>query len=284
MIAVKIMNIPELNDLSRRVIGAAIDVHRELGPGHDEILYEDALAVALAGRSLPFQRQQSLPILYRGCRLESGFRTDFVVGNELVVEVKSAESMHPVFGAQVRTYQRLGGWRLGLLFNFNVPLLTEGIERFIIDPVDFRPHELTSKPSRLPVGDFSLPLDAAGSVIQFALNIHRILGPGLLNSVYSDCLRHDLLSHGVEFVQRQPLAVQFGGQTLRHSAQLELGVSGRVAVLVLTVPRLLKLHEARLRSQMRLASLPEGVLINFHSDRLADGLRRLSSVPSPSLC
>ena len=103
------------NEITHQIIGAAIDVHRELGPGQDEVLYEDAMEVAMRHRKLSFHRQPGLPVHYKGIKLDCGFRPDFVVKDMVVVEGKAVEAAHPVFDAQVRTYQRLGGWPLGLL-------------------------------------------------------------------------------------------------------------------------------------------------------------------------
>ena len=98
------------NEITHQIIGAAIDVHRELGPGQDEVLYEDAMEIALHARSLQIRRQAPLPVYYRAVKLDCGFRPDFVVEDMVVVEGKAVEAGHPVFDAQVRTYQRLGGW------------------------------------------------------------------------------------------------------------------------------------------------------------------------------
>src|SRR6185436_19133478 len=126
------------NDITRQIIGASIDVHREVGPGQDEVLYEDGMEFALESRGLRFRRQPPLPVHYKGVKLDCGFRPDFVVDETVVAECKAVELIHPVFDAQVRTYQRLGGWPLGLLLNFNVPVMKEGISRFIVNAAEFR--------------------------------------------------------------------------------------------------------------------------------------------------
>ncbi|HEX3584111.1 MAG TPA: GxxExxY protein [Thermoanaerobaculia bacterium] len=114
------------------VIGAAIEVHRMLGPGLLESAYEDCLAHELKLREVPFVRQMPLPIEYKGCRLDCAYRLDLVVRREVVVEIKSVAGIDPVHEAQILTYMRLGDWRLDLLINFNVPVLKKGIRRFIL--------------------------------------------------------------------------------------------------------------------------------------------------------
>ena len=118
-------------DVTERVLGAAIEVHRALGPGLLESTYEACLALELAERGVRFERQVGLPVLYRGLRLECGYRVDLIVEETVVVEVKSVDRLHPVHDAQLLTYLKLSGVPIGLLLNFNVPMLKEGIRRFI---------------------------------------------------------------------------------------------------------------------------------------------------------
>jgi GxxExxY protein len=118
--------------LTYQIIGAAIMVHRVLGPGLLESVYEECLAYELNNRSLPFERQKPIPVIYGEVRLECGFRIDLLVNDEVVVELKTVENVLPIHEAQILTYLRLSGCRKGLLINFNVPMLVDGIKRFII--------------------------------------------------------------------------------------------------------------------------------------------------------
>jgi GxxExxY protein len=120
-----------VSELTKRIIGAAIEVHRTLGPGLLESAYEKCLCRELTLREMHFQRQVLLPIEYKGVRLEASYRIDLLIEN-VVVEVKSVTAIEPVHEAQILTYMRMGGWSLGLLINFNVPLLTFGIRRFVL--------------------------------------------------------------------------------------------------------------------------------------------------------
>jgi GxxExxY protein len=116
-------------DLTERVIGAAIEVHRALGPGLLESAYEACLARELTLRSVPFHRQLPLPINYRGERVESAYRLDFLVDDTVILEVKAVEETHPIHEAQLLTYLRLSGKPVGLIINFNTKVLRDGIRR-----------------------------------------------------------------------------------------------------------------------------------------------------------
>lgn len=119
----------ETEKAATEVVDAAYTVHTKLGPGLLESVYEACLAHEMAKRGLRFTKQVSMPIVYDGLKLESGLRLDFVVGDCLVVEVKAVEQLIPVHQAQVLTYLKLSGHRLGLLINFNVPVIRSGIRR-----------------------------------------------------------------------------------------------------------------------------------------------------------
>ena len=116
---------------ARQVIGAAIEVHRVLGPGLLESVYEEALCIELTDRGIPFTRQQRIDFDYKGRSIGEG-RLDFLVGETVVIELKAVESLKDVHLAQVLSYLRMTGHRLGLLINFNVPVLKKGIRRVVL--------------------------------------------------------------------------------------------------------------------------------------------------------
>lgn len=122
----------ELNKITEQIIGAAIEVHRALGPGLLESAYEECLCHELGLRQVPFERQRPLPVNYKGVKLDCGYRLDLLVSSAVVVEIKAVEVIQPIHEAQLLTYLKLGGWKLGLLINFNVPMLKEGIRRRIL--------------------------------------------------------------------------------------------------------------------------------------------------------
>ena len=119
------------NDLTHSVIGAAIEVHRLLGPGLPESAYEECLAREFMLRGIAFHRQKAAPVVYKDVKLECGYRMDFLE-DRIVVELKAVEALAPVHEAIVLTYLRFSGCKLGLLINFNVPVLKEGVRRFIL--------------------------------------------------------------------------------------------------------------------------------------------------------
>jgi GxxExxY protein len=121
-----------VNQITRQVIGAAIEVHRRLGPGLLESAYHECLARELVVRDIPFRKERPLPLEYKGIRLECGYRVDLLVANAVVVEVKSVEAIAPIHEAQLLTYRRLGGWNVGLLIDFNVAVLKDGIRRRVL--------------------------------------------------------------------------------------------------------------------------------------------------------
>ena len=119
-------------DRTGDVIGAAIEVHRALGPGLLESAYEECLCRELTLRQLPFARQVPLPVEYKGVNVDCSYRLDLLVASSIVVEIKAISALEPIHSAQLLTYMKFGPWPLGLLINFNVPLLRAGIRRMIL--------------------------------------------------------------------------------------------------------------------------------------------------------
>jgi len=122
----------EFDELSRSVIGCAIEVHRTLGPGLLESTYRQCLACELSQGQIPFQMEVSLPVRYKDILLDCGYRIDLVVGGTLIVETKCVETLLPIHQAQILTYIRLSKIPIGLLINFNVTKLQNGIKRFVL--------------------------------------------------------------------------------------------------------------------------------------------------------
>jgi GxxExxY protein len=120
------------DELSEAVIGLAMEVHRELGPGLLESAYEECLAYELTTHKYVFRRQVALPVRYKGVRLEVGYRMDLVIENSLVIELKALERLLPIHTAQMITYLRLSGMRKGLLMNFSAGALKDGLKRVVL--------------------------------------------------------------------------------------------------------------------------------------------------------
>jgi GxxExxY protein len=128
------------SDLTEQIIGAAIEVHRVLGPGLLESAYEECLCRELSLRELPFKRQVSLPVEYKGVKLDCGYRIDLVVSDAVIVELKCVEKLMPVHDAQLITYLNLTGIQVGLLFNFYTEVLTRGgvVRKALSEPFKLR--------------------------------------------------------------------------------------------------------------------------------------------------
>jgi GxxExxY protein len=122
--------------LTEKIIGAAIEVHTALGPGLLESTYEECMAREMQLGGLEFERQVPLPVAYKGMKLDCGYRLDFLVARAVVLELKSVDAFRPIHEAQLLTYLRLGGWTIGLLMNFNVPVLKHGIKRVVLNYQD----------------------------------------------------------------------------------------------------------------------------------------------------
>jgi len=121
-----------INELTREIIGCAIEVHKNLGPGLLESAYEECLAFELEKAGLRFRRQQPTPVIYKEIKLDCGYRIDILVENSVVVELKVVDEFCPVHTAQVLTYMKFSKTRFGLMINFNVTTLKNGIKRFIL--------------------------------------------------------------------------------------------------------------------------------------------------------
>jgi len=122
----------KFDDLSNKVIGCAIEVHRTLGPGLLESTYEQCFAHELKMTSIAFKLQHPLPVEYKGINIDCGYRIDLFINNSLIVELKSVDKVLPIHKAQLLTYMRLSGIKIGLLMNFNVKYLKDGIIRMVL--------------------------------------------------------------------------------------------------------------------------------------------------------
>lgn len=121
----------KLNNLTEKIIGVAINVHRELGPGLLESAYESCVLYDLTEAGLKVEQQKPLPIIYRGVKLECGYRLDLLIEDEVIVEIKSIEKLLPIHQAQLMSYLKLANKRVGLLINFNVTVLKRGLQRAV---------------------------------------------------------------------------------------------------------------------------------------------------------
>ncbi|GAB6864549.1 MULTISPECIES: GxxExxY protein [Bacteroides] len=124
--------IQDINVLTNKVLGLAFEVHTQLGAGLLESTYESCLFYELKENNINVERQKKLPIIYKGIQLDTDYRIDLLIDNQLIIELKSVEALQPVHSAQLLTYMKLSNLKYGLLLNFNVPHLKQGIKRFIL--------------------------------------------------------------------------------------------------------------------------------------------------------
>jgi GxxExxY protein len=120
------------NELTHEIIGAAIEVHKNLGPGLLESTYEECLCHELSQRGIPFERQKPIPVVYKGVKLDCGYSLDLLVADRVILELKSVEALAPIHDSIMITYLKLSEHRIGLLMNFNVQILKEGIKRLVV--------------------------------------------------------------------------------------------------------------------------------------------------------
>ena len=122
----------EINKITEKIIGCAIEVHKNLGPGLLESAYEECLCYELDKNGLYFERQKPVPVVYKEIKLDCGYRPDLIIEKEIIVELKSIDSIAPIHEAQMLTYLRFANKKIGLLINFNVTVLKNGLRRFIL--------------------------------------------------------------------------------------------------------------------------------------------------------
>jgi len=258
-------------DISGQVIGAAMAVHREFGPGLDEADYERALHLELLAKGIEHQCQVPLPLHYKGAKLDCGYRVDVLLPGQLLIELKAVDKLHPLHEAQLLTYLSLSGLRLGLLMNFNVLMLRQGIIRRANSAraVTAANDRHTASPLN---GEFD---DLSREVVDAAVEVQRHLGTGLLRSSYEACLAQELGLRGLKVDRGQPANLFYREELIMSSKQIPMLVENRLMVACHCVVELGQLQLARDRSLLRAAHLGAGLCINFHGTSLAGEIRRI---------
>jgi GxxExxY protein len=262
------VNVDHDNQLTGVVIGAAIAVHRQLGPGVDEMAYETALSARLTAEGISHQCQVSRPLTYKGVSLDCGFRLDILVEGRLPLELKAVVVVLPIPDAQLLTYMRLGAYPLGRLINFEVAVLKDGVRRKV-QTTGAAPSQCSGQ---IPA-DFD---ELSRKILSGAVEVHRHLGPGLLRSSYEECLCHELSQSRTPFTRQHQVPLFCDGQPLGQSTGISLLVDNCVPVQCLSVAELNALHEARLLARIRQGNWPYGLLLNFNAPTLTRGFRRLT--------
>ena len=264
------MNISEDNQLSGSVIGAAIDVHRQLGPNLDEIGDEEALARKLTTLGIANRRQVPLPLTYKGVRLDCGYRIDIVVEDRLPLELKAVAVILGVHEAQLLTYQRVGCFPLGLLINFNVALLKQGIVRKAETRIWVPPEQSAVEIDSLRAFD-----PASAAVVLAAIEVHRHIGPGMLSSSYLACLCHELSTRRIAFEKEKQLPILFDSEPLSAHAEVPLVIAGQVPVFPISAESIDPIHTSTALARLRQGGWKQGLILNFNSETMVSGIKRV---------
>lgn len=264
------MNIDSDNQLTGAVIGAAIDVHRQLGPGLDELAYEEALSLCLTARGTANRRQVALPLVYKGVRLDCGYKLDLLVEERLPVELKAVVALLAIHDAQLLTYQRIGRYPLGLLINFHVAVLKEGVKRKAQTQKWTPPVGAPAAVDELKAFD---PVSAA--VVMAAVEVHRQIGPGLLPSSYQTCLCHELAQRGTSFECNKQLPLNFDGTPLGANAEVPLVAAGEVPVFPIVAEIITPVHQTTAIARLRQGKWTQGLILNFNARTMTEGIKRV---------
>lgn len=260
---------PDLgSSLSKAAIGAAIAVHRELGPGLEEADNEEALHRELFALGIEHACQMPLPLIYKGFKLDCGYRMDVVIEGRLLLELKALEKLHPLHEAQLLTYLRLAKTALGLLINFNVLTLREGIKRRACSVMP-APHVYSESP---PAGHFDA---LSREVLAAALEVQHHLGTGLLRSAYEACLSQELKLRGIRVDIHLPAQLIYRDEPLPSRNTVPMVVENSLMVACHCVKELNQLQLARDRSLLKATKAQSGLCLNFHSESLATEIRRI---------
>jgi GxxExxY protein len=265
------MNVSSDHLLTGRVIGAAIAVHRELGPGLDEPVYETTLSAELSTGGVHHECQVPLPLRYKGVKLDCGYRMDLLIEGRLVVELKSVEAILPIHEAQLLTYLRLTPRELGLLINFDVAVLRQGVRRRVWTS----DRQQRVKPPASADWSQARFEPLSGEVLAAATEVHRTLGPGLLRSAYEECLCHELSLRGIAFERAKKLPARYRDVEIAEAVEIPLLAGWELPVVCLSVAKLTPLHHARLLARLRQGGWPSGLLLNFNVSTLPQGIRHV---------
>lgn len=261
---------PDLGkDLTGRVIGAAMAIHRKFGPGLDEADYEKALSLELHALGIAHECQVPLPLIYKGTKLDCGYRMDLVLPGRLLLELKALDKLHPLHEAQLLTYLRLSGLPLGLLINFGGLLLKDCIVR----RANTRGEHASLSPfqaSRSTMDDLSR------TVVEAAVEVQSQLGAGLLRSAYEACLAHELGLRGLKVERNLPVNLMHRDQLIMSNKQVPLIIENNLMVACHCMTKLEPLHLAKARSLLKASPAETGLCINFHASSLADQIKRIS--------
>jgi len=260
-------NVDQDNQLTGAVIGAAIDVHRELGPGKCESAYEKAISIRLNELGVSHCCQKRIPIVYRDQLVDCDLRVDLFVDGRLPVELKVVESLLPIHEAQLLTYMRLEAQRLGLLINFHVTTLTEGIKRRV----------LTAVPEISDAEIDRRGFDAlSGRIFGAVAMVYLTMGRGLLRSVYHACLCQEFRLSELPFSADHGYDLSYRNLSLGLQENVPILVDGRVPLFIGSSREITDVQQATLYSCLKQGGWDYGFIVNFNAPSLGQGVRRIT--------
>lgn len=257
------------NVLTGIIIGEAINVHRQLGPGQMEAAYEEALQRRLIKKGIGCERQVSLPLLYKGTRLDCGYRIDLLVEGILPLELKVVAQILGIHEAQLMTYLRVGRFPLGLLINFQVAVLKKGVVRKTETRV-WTP--VADEPCQSILGKDEL----TAMTIRAAIEVHRNLGPGMLPGTYLACLCHELFVNKVAFEKEVKVPLFCDGEPLASETEIPLLMHRELPVFPISVDGITPVHTAAALARLRQGGWKRGLILNFNTSTLSEGIKRVS--------
>lgn len=259
------------NKLTGLVIGEAIEVHRQLGPGQLEAAYEEALQKRLSKIGVSSQRQVPLPLNYKGIRLDCGYRIDLLVEDSLPVELKVVAQILGIHEAQLMTYLRTGRFPLGLLINFQVAVLKQGVVR------KTETREWCPDDSNKDVVSSARWDELSFAAIEAAMEVHRLIGPGLLPSAYLACLCHELSVRKMAFEKETKIPLFCDGEPLACETEVPLLLGCELPVFPISVSTITPVHTATAIARLRQGGWKRGLILNFNSSTLSAGIKRVAA-------
>jgi GxxExxY protein len=216
------------------------------------------------------RRQVTLPLCYKGVKLDCGYRLDLLLEERVPLELKAVSQLLPIHEAQLLTYLRIGRFPLGLLINFNVALLKEGIRRRVetrewqVPPLDHEEFRGIAKFDHI-----------SATVVMAAIEVHRQLGPGLLVSAYEECLGYELAAKKTPFERKKKIPLLLDGETLSSQAEIPLLAGSDLPVFPLCADTLTPVHTATALARLRQGSWKQSLLLNFHAPTMLQGIKRI---------
>lgn len=212
-----------------------------------------------------------MPLIYKNALLDCGYRLDILVEERLPLELKAVSQLHGIHDAQLLTYLRLGKFPLGLLINFNVAVLKDGIRRKVESRV-WEPPTCNNHQSTVGMDRFD---GVSRAIVHSAIEVHRQIGPGMLASTYEECLCYELVEMDISFQRAMTIPLVVDGECLGTEALVPVVVANEVPVFPMCVEAVTALQTAAALARLRQGGWNRGLILNFHSETMLKGIKRV---------